>query len=190
MACSFAREVAGGGTFVAEPKIERDLTTVAGLTQQLRRQGRQAGARVLSATKGPSGRRTAEALGLTPGDEVFEVVRLRLSDGAPLAVERALFPRSRFPGLLELPLEGSIYELLERQYGERPVRVLERLEPVVANARDADILQVVAGSALMLVERIAYDSSGVPIEYARERFRGDRTRVIVESSLASAGLPT
>src|SRR5207249_5112032 len=27
-----------GGTFVAEPKIERDLTTVAGLTQHLRRQ--------------------------------------------------------------------------------------------------------------------------------------------------------
>jgi DNA-binding GntR family transcriptional regulator len=174
-----------GGTFIAEPKIERDLTTVAGLTQQLRRQGHQAGARVLSAMGGPSGRRTADALALTPGEEVFEVVRLRLSDEAPLALERSLFPAARFPRLLDHSLEGSMYELLDKQYGERPTRAVERLEPVVADVREAAILQVAAGSPLMLVERIAYDASGTPIEYARDLFRGDRTRVLVESSLAT-----
>lgn len=179
-----------GGTFVAEPKIERDLTTVAGLTQQLRRQGHKAGARVLSARTGPSGSRTAEALGLAAGDEVHEVVRLRLSDGAPLAIERSLFPAARFPGLLEHPLEGSLYELLERQYAERPARSVERLEPVVADAREAEQLQIATGSPLLLVERIAYDAAGTPIEYARDLFRGDRTRVVVESSLDPARLPT
>jgi GntR family transcriptional regulator len=179
-----------GGTFVSEPKIERDLTTVAGLTQQLRRQGHQAGARVLSARSGPSGQRTAEALGLTAGDEVHEVVRLRLSDGAPLALERSLFPAARFPGLLEHALEGSLYELLEREYAEQPSRSIERLEPVVADAREAELLHMPAGSPLMLVERIAYDASGTPVEYARDLFRGDRTRVLVESSLAPARLST
>jgi GntR family transcriptional regulator len=179
-----------GGTFVAEPKIERDLTTVAGLTQQLRRQGHQAGARVLSAREGPAGRRTAEALALAPGEAVYEVIRVRLSDGAPLALERSLFPSARFPGLLDHRLEGSLYELVERQYGERPARAVERLEPVVAHAREAEILQVTAGSPLMLVERTAYDGSGIPIEYARDLFRGDRTRVLVESSLATTRLQT
>ena len=36
-----------GGTFVAAPKIERDMTRLAGLTQELRRQGHEAGAKVL-----------------------------------------------------------------------------------------------------------------------------------------------
>jgi GntR family transcriptional regulator len=179
-----------GGTFVAEPKIERDLTTVAGLTQQLLRQGHQAGARLLSATQGAAGRRTAEALAITPGDQVFEVIRVRLSDGEPIALERSLFPASRFPGLLDLSLEGSLYELLERQYGERPTRAVERLEPVVADAREAEILRVTVGSPLMLVERIAYDEAGTPVEYARDLFRGDRTRVVVESSLPAARLQT
>src|SRR5262245_41007464 len=40
-----------GGTFIAEPKLERDIA-VAGLTEQLRRQGRRAGASVLSAQEG------------------------------------------------------------------------------------------------------------------------------------------
>ncbi len=34
----------GGGTFVAEPKLEQDLTTLAGFSEQLRRYGKVAGA--------------------------------------------------------------------------------------------------------------------------------------------------
>src|SRR5712691_13011960 len=39
-----------GGTFVAEPKLEQDLTTLAGFSEQLRRHGMVAGARVLAAS--------------------------------------------------------------------------------------------------------------------------------------------
>jgi len=170
-----------GGTFVAEPKIERDLTTLAGLTLQLRRQGHTAGARVLSAREGPAGRRTANALHLKPGDSVIEVVRMRSSDGAPLALERSLFAADRFPDLLDNPLDGSLYELMEQRYGEPPVRAVERLEPVVADSEEAEVLQVKPGAPLLLVERVAYSSSGAPLEYARDLFRGDRTRVLVES---------
>src|SRR5579864_9051572 len=38
-----------GGTFVAQPKFERDLSSYAGLSAQLAEQGRIPGARVLSA---------------------------------------------------------------------------------------------------------------------------------------------
>jgi GntR family transcriptional regulator len=172
-----------GGTFVAEPKIERDMTTMAGLTSQLRRQGHQAGARVLSAREGPCGRRTAGALGLSPGDPVFEISRLRLSDGLPLAIERSLFPAARFPGLLDGPLDGSLYEMLEERYSVPPARAVESLEPVIADASQAESLGIKLGAPLLLVERTAYDAAGVPVEYARDFFRGDRTRVLVESGL-------
>ena len=172
-----------GGTFVAEPKIERDMTNLAGFTEQLRRQGRTAGARVLSAREGPASRRTAAALGLDAGDPVFEVIRLRLSDGEPVALERSLFPARRFPGLLGHELEGSLYELLERRYGEIPFRAVERLEPVLAEHPMAETLRVKPGVPLLLVERTAYNADGVALEYARDLFRGDRTRVLVESAL-------
>jgi GntR family transcriptional regulator len=176
-----------GGTFVAEPKIERDATHLAGLTEQLRRQGHQAGARVLSAREGPSGRRTAEALGMEPGSPVVEVVRLRLSDGEPLALERSLFPAELFPGLLDAPMDGSLYEVLAERYGERPVRATERLEPVLAEPSEAAVLGIRQGAPLLLVERVAYDVKGLPLEYARDLFRGDRTQVVIESGAAAAG---
>jgi GntR family transcriptional regulator len=172
-----------GGTFIAWPKIERDMTNLAGLTQQLRRQGHRAAARVLTARRGACGRRTAEALNLAPGDEVFEIVRLRLSDGEPLALERSLFPSERFPGLLDCPLEGSLYELLGERFGAQPVRATERLEPVLADPAEGGALAVRTGSPLLLVERTAFDADGVPIEFAQDLFRGDRTRVRIESTL-------
>src|SRR5215469_1405666 len=43
-----------GGTFVAEPKLEQDLTTLAGFSEQLRRHGKVAGARVLAAAQIPA----------------------------------------------------------------------------------------------------------------------------------------
>ncbi|HEY1330824.1 MAG TPA: GntR family transcriptional regulator [Actinomycetota bacterium] len=172
-----------GGTFVAEPKIERDLTSFSGLTHQLRRQGRHAGARVLSAAEVLATPPAAEALGVGPDETVFEIVRVRLSDDLPLALERSVFPTARFPGLLDHALEGSLYELIESRYGAHPQRAVERLEPVLAERGVAEALGVKPGSPLILVERTAYEADDTPLEWARDLFRGDRTRLVVEARL-------
>jgi GntR family transcriptional regulator len=172
----------GGGTFVAEPKLEQDLTTLAGFSEQLRRQGKAAGARVLGAASRPAGPAAAAALGITEGDQIFDVRRIRLADGKPVAMECSLFPAALFPGMLACQLDGSLYELLEGQYGQRPHRSRESLEPVIAGAREAEALDVAEGAPLMLVQRTAYARSGTPLEFARDLFRGDRTRLVIWTS--------
>jgi GntR family transcriptional regulator len=171
-----------GGTFVAEPKLEQDLTTLAGFSEQLRRHGMTPGARVLAAAEYPAGPASAAALRLAEDDHVYSVRRIRLADGKPLVLEHSLFPAALFPGLLECRLDGSLYELLELKYGQLPHHSRERLEPVTASVREAEALEVDEGSPLMLVERTAYSQSGEPLEFARDLFRGDRTRMVVWSS--------
>ena len=68
------------------------------------------------------------------------------------------------------------------KYGQRPHRARESLEPVTAGPREAGALGVAEGAPLMLVERIAYSRSGLPLEFARDLFRGDRTRLVVWTS--------
>jgi len=177
-----------GGTFVAAPKLEQDLTTLAGFSEQLLRHGMVAGARVLSATLRPAGPAAGAALGIGEDGEAYEIRRIRLADGQPIALERSLFPAERFPGLLECRLDGSLYELLEVRYGLRPHRARECLEPVTAGVREAEALEVAEGAPLMLVERTAYGRSGEPLEFARDLFRGDRTRVVVWTSELAGGI--
>lgn len=171
-----------GGTFVAEPKLEQDFTVLAGFSEQLRRHGLVAGARVLAAAEIPASPAASAALEIGAGDPVYEVRRLRLADGQPILLEHSLFPAQRCPGLLDYRLDGSLYELLEEKYGQRPHRARESMEPVPAGIREAEALQIAEGAPLMLVERTAYARSGVPLEFARDLFRGDRTRVVVWTS--------
>ena len=176
----------GGGTFVSSPKLERDLGAFAGLSEQLRRQNVTAGARVLSAVEVPAGEAVAEALELDAGDPVGEIVRVRLADREPLALERSSFSLARFPGLLDLDLTGSLYDVLAEHYGEPPTHAVERLEPVLAGELEAEALEVLVGAPLMLVERTAYAAGGVAVEFARDLFRGDRTRVVAWASALTA----
>src|SRR5579864_4133542 len=69
-----------GGTFVAAPKLEQDLTTLAGFSEQLRRHGMVAGARVLTASQRAAGPAAGAALQIAEGDPVYEVRRIRLAD--------------------------------------------------------------------------------------------------------------
>jgi DNA-binding GntR family transcriptional regulator len=53
---------------------------------------------------------------------------------------------------------------------------------VTASVREAEALEVEEGAPLMLVERTAYSHDGRPLEFARDLFRGDRTRVVAWTS--------
>ena len=105
-------------------------------------------ARVLRAAIVSADGKQADALGLPPGDPVYEVVRVRLSDGEPISLECSRFPAERFPGLLEGPLGESLYQFLHEHFGAGPVRAVERLEAVLASAeRRAGARRVPGGAA-------------------------------------------
>src|ERR1700691_2744314 len=157
-----------GGTFVRKWHVERDVTTFAGFSQQLRRQGLVAGAKVLSARELPATAEVAAGLDVAEGSAVFEVQRLRLASGTPVLLECSSFPAEVFPGLLDEPLDQSLYGLLGERYGRRPTHAREVLDPVAADRRVARLLGVGVGTPVLLVERTAFDGDGTPVEYARD----------------------
>ena len=176
----------GGGTFVAKGKIERDLSRIVGVPALLRSQGVVAGTRVLSARLAEADDVTAQELRARPGELVVDLVRIRLADGSPFSLEHAKFPARRFPGLLELPLGGSVYELIEEHFGARPAEAVERIEVAAASADEAAILDVEPGAPLMAITRTTTDPDGEPIEFSRDLFRADRTRIVVRTEAGAS----
>jgi len=171
-----------GGAFVAEPRVEVDLTHLAGLTDQLHRAGRRAGARVLSARRLVPQSDVARALGLEGRAQAVEIVRVRLSNQLPVALETSWFPARLVPGMLDHTLSGSLYAVLRKRYGHEPVTAVERLSPVLADDELAEHLDVSPGAALLRVERVARDASGTVVEFARDVFRSDRVDFVVHRS--------
>lgn len=173
-----------GGIFVAERKVERDLTSLAGLPAYLRRQGFQSDARVISTATIEADEEIAAALGLGPSALVLEVIRVRLADGEPISLERATFPAEQFPDLLDRSLSGSLYELLQTEYGLEPGEAEERIEVVAAGPAEARLLGVSRGVPLVAIARTAWSGAGLAFERSHDLFRGDRVRIVVRARSA------
>jgi GntR family transcriptional regulator len=171
----------GGGTFVRRQKVERDLSRVVGVPALLRSQGMTSGSRVISTSTVLADPDTAAALALEPGSYVFDVVRIRLADGSPISLEDVRLPAERFPTLLDLPLGGSLYDLLEEHYDTSPGEAEEHIEVVPASEDQASILDTDPGSPLLSITRTTCDGDGVPFEYSHDLFRGDRTMITVRT---------
>jgi GntR family transcriptional regulator len=173
----------GRGTFVAAPKLVHSLSHLSGFYEQVRRQGLAPTSRLLRGEQVLASVAVAQVLAVRLGEPLYQVVRLRLGGGVPLALESSFFPAKLVPGLLALDLAGdSLYRLLER-YDARPVRAIQSLEPVPARAEEAAALQIAVGSPVMLVERLAWDAQARAVEYAKDIYRGDRSRFVAELRL-------
>jgi GntR family transcriptional regulator len=170
-----------GGIFVAERKVERDLTSLAGLPAYLRRQGFESDARVLSTATIAADGETAAAFELATGALVLEVVRVRLADSEPISLERAHFPAERFPNLLDRSLSGSLYELLQTEFGLVPGEAEERIEVVGAGVAEARLLGLRRGAPLLAIARTAWDAEGRAFERSQDLFRADRARIVVRA---------
>lgn len=175
----------GGGTFVRQQMIERDLSQVVGVPALLREQGMTAGSQVVSTGLGPADQETAGVLDLSAEAYVIDVVRIRLADGTPISLEHVRLPAQLFPGLLDLPLGGSLYELLEEHYGTVPGEAVEHIEVVFASEDEASILGVEPGAALLSITRTTRDAEGSRFEFSHDLFRADRTLITVRTPAAT-----
>lgn len=172
------------GVFVAQPKIEQELATVAGFHDQMVSRGVVPGAEVidagtLRADELDAG--VAAHLGLAAGDPVHAVSRRRTGDAEPLALEESYYPALLFPGLLEEDLTRSVYGLMHDRYDRSPARTRQEIEPTQLDAEAAATLGVRPDVPALRVTRTAWDNEGQPIEFARDLYRGDRLIFVTES---------
>ena len=172
----------GSGTFVGQPKIAQQLTLTS-FSEDMRRRGMVPDSRTLGLENVHAGARVGRALNVSPDARVFQITRLRLADGEPMALETLHVPVSIVPGLTPSQLEhASWYELLENRYGVTIAAGLQSIEPTVTNEEESKLLDVPLHSPAFLFERTSQSTSGVTVEYVRSLYRGDRYRLVAELS--------
>jgi GntR family transcriptional regulator len=174
--------VHGRGVFVHSAKLHWQGRFTS-FSEMVRQWGKVPGAQLLESTTMPADDKVAAQLNLSCGAPVHYIRRVRLADAEPLAIETSFLPGERFPTLLEVYRDPmSLYQLIQNEFGTRPVAGIQTLEAVLAADEDAALLRVEPGAPLLLVNTIAYDAEMVPVEYGSSLFRGDRYRYVVRLS--------
>jgi len=165
----------GKGTFVSGPKIDQQLRSLTGFTQEIGTRGSRPSSIVLSAQIIPASEHLSDVLKIMQGAEVVALSRLRLSDDLPLCIEIAHIPHYLCPNILKNDFaHTSLYDVFERDYGYRLVRAEQVMEASLAVPRELDILQMVAPASVLRIERLTYNEQDVLVEYVVSTYRGDR----------------
>jgi GntR family transcriptional regulator len=178
----------GAGTFVRRnpPRVEQPLSRLTSFTEDMRLRGLVDSSRVIDRGTFLPTPEEAMMLGIGPSETIYRLERLRLADGAPMAIERAAVPLRFLDGAR--PVEESLYAALETS-GYRPVRALQRLRAVVIGPAEAALLEMAAGSAALDIQRIAYVADGRRVEFTRSYYRSDTYDFVAELTLSHNSRP-
>jgi len=166
-----------GGVFADDGKIQRHLNTVQGVPDMVRHQGLTVRTQVLRAELSQPFAEEQRALRMEESAPVMRIVRVRRAGDATWSLDTSVLPARRFPGLLESDLTGSLYSLLTQQHHLLIDRADETVEATTATRAQSELLEIEAGSGLLEIHRITYDTDNAPVEYAHDYFRADRTRM-------------
>jgi GntR family transcriptional regulator len=180
----------GVGTYVAQPRIQHQLTSLLGFSERMERENRtpatrQLEHRVLSKTDADAN--VASVLGIGQNELLLRLVRLRLANNEPILLETVHLPLARFAGLDTVDLEQeSLYRTLRDRYGVGISTLRETLEPIVLDQHHATLLCADPGSPAMLTRITTYDQAGLPVEYTSSLVRGDRCQYLIEFHVGEA----
>jgi len=172
----------GRGTFVRRPQFQSSLFRF------FRFQGpsgeRQVPqSRILSVESVAAPSAVSEALGLAPGAQVIRIMRTRVLDVQPLLAEEIWLPRARFQALLDIDLSQQgplLYPVYESACGQVVASAEETLTAESVNAVYARLLQVPVNSPVVVIERLARDYAGQPLEWRRSRGHAEHFRYRVD----------
>jgi GntR family transcriptional regulator len=165
--------VQGAGTFVSSPRISKSVELTS-FSEDMRERGLRPGSKLVRAEIEPAGPQIGYALGLSPATEVIHLERIRTADDDPMCLEQSYLPKNLVPGLLDLDLTASLYEILASTYSLRVERAEQTIRATVVDTAAANMLGVPPFSPAFLVERTGFDNRGRPIERAESLYRGDR----------------
>ncbi|MER5318148.1 GntR family transcriptional regulator [Streptosporangium roseum] len=173
----------GRGTFTGPHRVTQALASTTGNSFYAPPAEGTWLSRILDFGSAPAGARLATRLQLSPADPVLRVVRLRVVDDEPMAIERIHLPHALVDGLLPADMEsGSFYRLLRERFDVDVRTAVQTIEPTVTDETEAALLHVPQHAPALLFERTTRDAGGRIVEFTRSIYRGDRYRVTSELS--------
>ena len=161
----------GIGTQVVQGPVTRKVELTS-LYDDLRLGGKHPATKLLTHEVIPADATLAERLSLSEGAPVLHLRRLRLTDEVPLAVLENYLP-GEFTNLPASELETrGLYELL-RTRGTLIRVAQQRIGARPATAEESRMLDIKSRSAVLTMDRTAYDGLGRAVEFGHHCYRPD-----------------
>jgi GntR family transcriptional regulator len=162
----------GRGWFVTR-KVSEPNNALTSFTQMVKAAGREPSTQLLSFERRAGTTGELRALHRTKQIDVFDMRRLRLVDGEPMARDHTRVAADVAEGLESGSLEnGSLYRALEA-LGITPTAAEYRISACSADEELSRLLNVPQSAPLLVLRQVTRDASGEAFEIAETIYRVD-----------------
>jgi GntR family transcriptional regulator len=166
----------GRGTFVAGGYLGEPPNVLMSFSELGRAHGLTPEARVLAQKVREASIDEGEEFGIAAGAQLFQLDRVRLLDGQPIATDSVIAPLAFAPGLTGVDFTRESFYNALADHGCGPVRADYTVEARIATEREAKLLEALAGSAVLVAVTRGHDDRGRLVELGHTVYRGDRYR--------------
>lgn len=164
----------GSGTFVSEKKIEQPLQGLTSFTEDMKKRGLNPTSKLIHFEIIPANSFIANELKINEYAPVYEIKRIRLADGEPMALETNYLSANMVKGLTEEVVNASIYAYIEEKLNLRIAHADQLIESIKASVEDEKLLKIEKGHPMLYIQRNTYLQDGTPLELVKSVYRGDR----------------
>jgi GntR family transcriptional regulator len=163
----------GRGTFVAQPVIS-DFSFHKSFTEVMRERGMRPSSRLVSLDIARPDNLMVQKLKM-PEDEYYRLVRVRLANDSPLALQSAFLPTHRYPDFLHQKVEEThLFDVIRNNYQIIPAWSEAVVEAAGAESHEASLLEIKENTPVLVVWHLTLDDQLQAIEYVRSVYRADR----------------
>lgn len=165
----------GKGTYVAPPKVIQDLLHVTSFTKMILDWGKTTSVKVISCNREHALPFVQRLLEVDKNAHVIKFERVRFIDSDPVAIHRSYVPIEFGKALLNGPVQSfSLIDYINRKAGVEITHSEEAMEPTIANAYEAELLQIPEGAPLQLITGHLIAHNQQPVECHKSLYRGDK----------------
>lgn len=178
---------AGRGWFVSEALSEPPGALLS-FTEMATSRGLAVGSLILGREVRGATIDEAEALGITPGAKLLELVRLRLVEGVATAIDESRLPLALMEGIEAIDFtQESLHATLIAAYEIVPSRADYSVEARAATEWQAHHLEVPVGAPVLHTRQTTIDQHDRRVELNEMTYRGDRYRMRATLAAPSRG---
>ena len=180
----FLTKIHGSGTFVRAPKHNRHVVGINSFTTDCLNNGIVPRTRVLALNSAKATDADCRVFGVTPGEKIIFLERLRYADDDPVIIERDYLP-PRFSSLLwesHASLQ-SLAHLLEGRFEVKIGPLDATIEIAIVYKQEAKLLELRSNAAVLLVKGCTYDIAGNPLYRSVQILSGEKFKVNISKNI-------
>lgn len=166
----------GKGTFVATlAEDKQNLMDYYSFTEHMKKIGKTPKTKVLSFEILKVNEYLSKHMGLSEGESVIKIIRLRLADDINMMVETSYLPYRKFSSLTEKRVkEKPLYEIFKEDFSEVIKAADEEFSASIVPFKEAQLLQVPVNSPCLKLVRTTYNNANQVIEFTLSVARSDQ----------------